>query len=279
VWMAKIKFGLPTILVPWSSQTMKYPDGVANHYEKRCFESLDHFLHGMPNVFKLYQSYYGNLPDDKFVLFRPFIDLSPYGQLREISHTPKILSARVMGEFYRQDLLVKSIPYLIKESPAVRVTLIVGQNPSQGREYFEKMIQMAERMGVAQYCDFVPHSLSQKQFAELITSHNIIYCLAVHDEGFSGTTLQAAYSGAVTIVQDTPEIDGILDHEVNVLRTEIGEESVRETLVFAVNNLELLQERFMRENRKKLKVYGKENMLKNLTKCYTGIFHHKRMGP
>jgi len=274
VWMAKIRFGIRSVLVPWSSQTMKYPNGVANHYEKRCIETLDYFLHGMPNVFKRYQSYYGNLPAEKYVFFRPLIDLSLYDQIRKISDTPKILSARVMGEFYCQDLLVKAIPYLVNKFPATKATFIIGQNPNQGREYFERMIQMAKALGVAQYCDFIPHSLSQAEFAELIKSHNIVYSLAVHDEGFSGTTLQAAYSGAVTIVQDTSDIDGILDHKLNVLRTKIDGKSVRETLLHAAGNLKSLQKRFARENRERLYAYGKENMIKNLTECYGKISLH-----
>ena len=168
VWMSKAKFGLPTAVMPWSYRTIKNPNKIANFYEKRCIESIDYFLHGMPNVFKLYQSYYGNLPDEKYIFFRPFIDLSPYDKIREINDTPRILSARVMGEYYRQDLLIKALPELIKQRPDLKVTLIIGKNPDQGRPYFNNMIELAKSLKVYEYCNFIPIRLSQSDLSELI---------------------------------------------------------------------------------------------------------------
>lgn len=270
VRMAKEKFGKPTVLMPWSIHTIKRPNKIANYYEKRCIETLDYFMHPMPNVFKLFQSYYGNLSDEKLVLFRTLIDLSQHDKARAVSKDPKILSARVMGEQYRQDLLIRALPSVTNEFPNTKVTLIIGQVPEQGKNYFENMIQLAKSLGVDRYCNFISTSLSQQEFAELIKSHNIIYSMSTHDEGFSATTIQAVYSGAIVIVRNIPEIDGIFEHNINVLRTEVNEKSLRESLLYAVRNIELLQERFIVEN-KKFRIYGKEDMLKNLIKCYEKI--------
>lgn len=275
VWMAKEKVGLRTIIVPWSINTIQNPNKIANYYEKRCIETLDYFMHPMPNVFKLFQSYYGNLPDEKFVLFRALIDLTQYDKARAVSKAPKILSARVMGEYYRQDLLIRALPAIVAEFPETSATLIIGQNPEQGRPYFEKMIQLSRQLNVAQYCTFIPHELSQSEFSELIKSHNIIYSIATHDVGFAGTTVQAAYSGAITIVRDTENIDGVLDHGVNALRVQVDENSVREALLHAARNLEELQQRFIKNNRG-LIVQGKRYMLKNLTSCYQRIFAQEK---
>ena len=181
------------------------------------------------------------------------------------------IRSRVMGEVYHQDLFVNALPSIIAEFPETKITLIIGQNPDQGRPYFQKMTQLARELNVDQYCTFIPHELNEREFTKLIKSHNIIYSIATHDAGFAGTTLQAAYSGAITIVRDIEYIDGVLDHGVNVLRTKVNGSSVRETLLYAARNLEKLQRRFI-QNNNKLILQSKKHMLKNLTDCYQFLF-------
>jgi phenylacetate-CoA ligase len=271
VWMAKRKFAISTIMLPWSPETLRISDPLVATYCQRCIDTLDYFMHGLPNIFRDFQSRFANLPDEKYVVFRPLIDLAPYKAWRQVTSSPKILSARVMGEYYRQDLLVKALPSVIHEFPDTQVTLIIGQNPDQGRPYFEKMIRLARELGVEKHCTFIPRSLSQKEFAELIKSHNIVYSIAIHDGGLASTVVQAAYSGAIAILRDTKWVDGVLDHGVNALRTQVDEESVRETLLYAARNLEELQRRFIQNNRGLL-AHDKRHMLKNLTDCYQRLF-------
>ena len=271
VWMAKRKFAISTIMLPWSPETLRISDPLVATYCQRCIDTLDYFMHGLPNIFRDFQSRFANLPDEKYVVFRPLIDLAPYKAWRQVTSSPKILSARVMGEYYRQDLLVKALPSVIHEFPDTQVTLIIGQNPDQGRPYFEKMIRLARELRVEKHCTFIPRSLSQKEFAELIKSHNIVYSIAIHDGGLASTVVQAAYSGAIAILRDTKWVDGVLDHGVNALRTQVDEESVRETLLYAARNLEELQRRFIQNNRELL-AHDKRHMLKNLTDCYQRLF-------
>ena len=271
VWMAKERFGLPTIIVPWSINSIHNPNKIINDYEKLCTDSCDYLLTSTPGVFKLFQSYYGNIPDNKFVLFKPLVDLSLYEGRRRISARPMILSARVMGDCYRQDLLIKALPILLKEAPDLQVSLIIGQNADQGKPYFDKMIRLAKSLGVYKYCNFIPKSLSQAEFADLIRTHNIIYAPAIHDVGFSCTALQAMISGAVVIAQVCPYTEDLLVHKKNLLRTHLNEKSVREILIYAVKNLVSLQEKFIKEN-EKFKMYEKDHMLKNLMDCYQKLY-------
>ena len=272
VWMAKTDYHLPATLMSWSIHTIREPDPVANAYERKCIRSLDYFMHPMPAVFKMFQKFYGEVPDEKLVIFRTLLDLSSYAVKRESVFPPRILSARVMGPFYRQDLLIWSLPDLVHMYPELKVTLIIGQSPEQGKSYFDDMKRLADELGVSGHCTFIPEALSQGAFSRLIQSHPIVYSMSVHDEGFSGTTIQAAYSGAVTIVNDIPEIDGIFDHNVHVLRTTPDEEAVKRTLIYAWENLETLSERF-RKNNAGLIRYGKEAMLQNLMQCYSRMIN------
>ncbi|MCK4787601.1 MAG: glycosyltransferase, partial [Desulfobacteraceae bacterium] len=271
VYMAKAKFGISTILLPWSPETLKIEDPLVTMYCQRCIDTLDYFMHGLPNIFRDFQARFTNLPDEKYVVFRPLIDLAPYETRRQVTSSPMILSSRVMGEYYRQDLLIKALPSVIREFPDTKVSLIIGQNSDQGRPYFEKMIQLARQLGVEQHCTFIPRSLSQLEFAELIKSHNIIYSIAIHDGGLASTVVQTAYSGGIAILRDTKWVDGILDHGVNALRTRVDEKNIRETLLYAARNVEELQRRFIRNNHG-LITQDKRHLLKNLLDCYQRLF-------
>lgn len=252
LWMAKRYFNLPTIVFPWSTLTIKFPDPNVNRRERECLETVDILLHPLPSVARMIEDFYDIQLNGRYVPVAGTagVDFKNYSQPRKVTKTPMILSARVMGSFYRQDLLVQALPELVKEFPDLMVTFLIGQNEQQGREYFNQMVKMAEHLGILKHCVFVSRSLNQEEFAESIKSHNIIYSLASHDTGLSYTSVVAGFSGAVTIVQDTPEIDGMLDHDVNVLRTRLDLGSVTETLRYAIKNIVPLQEKFIKNNMK-----------------------------
>jgi glycosyltransferase involved in cell wall biosynthesis/uncharacterized protein YnzC (UPF0291/DUF896 family) len=267
VWLAKEKFGLKTLVMPWSIHTIVDPNPRANAYEKKCLSSIDRFLYPLPEGFRYFQSFYGEMSADQLVHFKALVDLSYYETRREAYDKPRILSARVMGQLYHQDLLIKALPRFIRIFPETRVTLIIGQHASQGQAYFDQMKALAQELGVASYCDFIGRSLSKAEFAGLIKSHNVVYSVSSHDEGVSGTNIQSAYSGAITIIQKSNWVRGILEDRENVLQTPVDEQSVSDTLLYAGHHLVELQRRFSKDNRK-LKEYAKEVMMENLVQCY-----------
>lgn len=261
------RYHIPIIVSPWNTNTIDYPDPIANYYEKKCLEYTEYVLEGLHSRFKKFQSYYGNLKDEQFVLFKYLVDLSIYDKNpRKIISTPSILSARVMSASYRQDLLIKALPKLIRCYPNLKVTLLIGQSPEQGRPFFKKMYRLAEDMNVMNNCRFVDRSLNMNEFSTLINKHAIIYTSATHGSVFSATNLQAMYSGGIAISQENEDLD-ILMHGENYLQTKMNEEDVLCTLLYAVDNISLLQKKFIKNNRF-LKMYDKEHMLKNLIECY-----------
>ena len=261
--------------MPWSIETIRYPNKIANFYEKKCLSTVDRFLYPLPKGFKKFQDYYGEMRDDQLVHFKALVDLSFFDAHRKIIADPKILSARVMGEAYRQDLLIKALPKLVKHYPNIQVSLIIGQNPDQGRPYFDQMVALAKQLQVDSYCWFIDRTLSREEFAELIRTHNVVYSVAIHDVGFSSTNIQAAYSGAVTIIQDSDWVDGIFEDRVHVLKTQVDEQHVAETLMYAARHLERLQRKFIKNNRK-LKQFAKEPMMENLIRCYADLVESSR---
>ena len=271
VWLAKERFGLKTVVMPWSIHTILDPNPIANVYEKKCLSSVDRFLYPLPEGFRYFQSFYGEMTAGQLVHFKALVDLSYYEKRREIQDKPRILSARVMGQLYHQDLLIKALPRFVKAFPDTRVTLIIGQHVSQGQPYFDQMKTLAQKLGVAPYCDFIGRSLSKAEFSDQIKAHNIVYSMSTHDEGVSGTNIQSAYSGAITIIQKSNWVRGILEDRENVLQTPVDEQSVSDTLLYAGHHLVELQKRFLKNNRK-LKQYAKEVMMKNLVRCYEELY-------
>jgi phenylacetate-CoA ligase len=271
IWLSKTKYNLPTAIFPWSLDSIKNPNEIANHYEKLCIENVDTIFHALPNVFKKFNQFYGVIPEEKHV---PFIgvalDFSCFNKIRKISKSPRILSARMMGDVYRQDLLVQAMPELIYRFPDLKVTFLIGHNEAQGRPFFNKMMDLSKKLNVMDHCEFVPNSLDKSQFSDMIYEHNIIYSLASHDTGFSATSILSAYTGAITIVQDIEEIKGILENDENVLTTALDVDPLTDVISYAIENIENLQSRFIKNN-KFLEKYSIKNQMDLLGKTYTDM--------
>lgn len=269
LYMACEKYGLPTFMSPWSLRALAN-DSILRGRIQRCINLSDYFLNDL-RMFSAFSSVYANLTEDMCLpQFRLPLDLTPHHTLEKKDVTvPRILSARMMQESNHQDLLIHSLPGFFNQFPAGEVTLIVGQHAPQGKPYFEKMRALAAKLGVVDRCRWISRGLSQDEFSSLLKQHNIVYSVA-DDPGCSQTTIQAAYSGAVTIVKQNPMENGILDHGVNTLRADLTAASVQEQVLYAAANLATLQPRLAANNRK-FKNYSTEFTLPILCNEYDKI--------
>ena len=187
---------------------------------------------------------------NKCLEINPPLNLSLFHpeQVKDLSR-PRILSARTMRAQYHQDLLLYALPKLVQKFSNLRATLIIGQSAEHGKKYFNKMISLAKALNVSRYCTFIGRSLSQVEFSNLIKRHNIVYSVA-EDPGCSQTTVQAAYSGAITIVQEYPAEPELLVPNENILYTKLTRRSVLRTLYCAIRDMRTLQPKFYKNNRK-----------------------------
>jgi hypothetical protein len=171
-----------------------------------------------------------------------------------------------MGPNYHQDLLVNALPPIFDKYKDATASFIVGQSASQGRPYFIQMIDLAKSLEIYDRCNFIDRGLTQEEFSNLISDHNIVYSVC-DDPGCAQTTIQAAYSGAITIVKHNPLEDGILDHNVNVMKVHPKVQSVINSLDYSIEHLQELCTKFFYNNRK-LKEYSTEYTLPKLTALY-----------
>jgi hypothetical protein len=179
---------------------------------------------------------------------------------------PKILSARMMGAIYHQDLLINALQPMFSKYKNATATLIVGHNASQGMPYFKEMILLSKQLGIYDRCTFIDNQLPQAEFSKLIKEHNIVYSVC-EDPGCAQTTIQSAYSGAVTITRHNPLEDGILDHNVNVMKIHLKVSSIINSLDYCIEHLQELGPRLFHNNRK-LREHGTECTLPALTSRY-----------
>ena len=271
LWISKNIFKIPCAVTPWSTYSIKQPNVIVNYYEEKCLSVLDYFLYGMKSISKMFSDFYNNVGNYKYKEFRTLLPLELYSKKREVVKKPKILSIRVMTELYKQELLVKSIPDLCKLFPDLKVTFLIGQDPVQGKEYFQKMMELAENIGILEHCTFINRSLSQKELADLVYEHNIVFAVSSHDEGYSASATMAMLSGAITIVQDTIETKDELIHKKNLLKVDLTVESVYENLMYAIENIIELQNLFIKENKFLLK-FSKDKMINNLLSAYNEMY-------
>jgi glycosyltransferase involved in cell wall biosynthesis len=272
--IAKIKFNLPMVIIPWSTHNLKNGNKSTQTIENQALVNSDRILVGSKEIFNYYKTYYKEIKDEQFVLFRPLLPLELYHRLRIVSDIPRILSIRVMGNLYRQDLLIQVLSDIIKADSRTRATFLIGQHPDQGRNYYNRMVELAKKLNVFDYCTFIDSSLSKEEFAEQIYSHNIIYSIAEHDEGYAGSTTMAMYSGAITISQYAEATKNELQHDVHLLKVKVTEDDIRDKLIYAINNMEKLQERFIKNNQF-LSKFSKTKMIENLTNVYSFLMNNR----
>ena len=267
--IAKDLSRLPTFLSPWSTRALTKDKVLLGRIDK-CIKGASAFLTDKVSFFKLFQQTYNvNLKDRMYVQFRLPLDLSPFHDLdigTKDFAVPRILSARMMGAMYHQDLLVNALQPIFSKHKTATATLIVGHNTSQGLPYFNEMISLSKKLGIYDRCTFIDHQLPQAEFSKLIKDHNIVYSVC-EDPGCSQTTIQAAYSGAVTVVRYNPLEDGILDHNVNVMKVQLKVSSVINSLDYSIEHLQELGPRLFYNNRK-LRAHGTECTLPALTSRY-----------
>jgi hypothetical protein len=225
-------------------------------------------FHALPNLIKLFESFY-NIPlKHKHIKFVGLVqDLSSFYDCRNIISEPRILSPRLCGEVYHQDKLINILPHVFKKYGSIPVTVHIGHNKQQAQHYFEELIKLADNLLIKDKINFNDRVLSQTQYKKMILDHSIFYSIASGEHGFSTTTAEIATNGGIALVQNTEEIDGIIDDKINIIRTEIEEKQIFENICFAIeHNIDL--QKLFKKNNKKLIAYDWKTQSSILTKAY-----------
>lgn len=208
------------------------------------------FLNSLLNFFKQ--------PKTKAVFAGPPIRLYLYDNITPDTSTPKLLIARR----HYQDILIKALPKVMSMYPELKVTAYATFDRDS-----TAILKLAKDVGVYDKINFVHNILPQEDFSEIIKQHNIVRSMAP-DQGNSGTTMQAAYFGAATLVNNTPW--DFLKDGVNVIKCNLTVEDMQAKLIYAIKNIKVLCPMF-KKNNTFLRKWDAEETWKNLFSAYRAM--------
>lgn len=239
------------IVVPWSTWDITTNPCMFSRIE-RCLNLCDAV---MCNNTKFLNSLLDHYKQSrrKSVFSGPPVRLYLYKNSVPNTDIPRIYLPRR----YYQEIIFKALPKIISMFPNVMITALAP----------EKIKALSKTLGIFNKINFLPDMLAQEEFARQIQENNIIFSMAP-DGGTSGTTMQAAYSGAVTIVpKGLYWAKNFFKHGVNVLECNIDTHSIENTLIYAIRNLSTLCTTF-KKNNDFLKEWDAEITGKNLVSIY-----------
>jgi len=248
--------GKPGIVNPWSVW-----DIPSNKYmikrNSKCVNLCSYVMCNHPKFLNSLLAFFKQ-PKSKNVFAGPPIRLYLYDNHVPDTSVPRLLLARR----HYQDLLMMALPKVMKMFPKLEVTACATFDRDT-----EQIIKLTKSLGIYNKINFIYETLPQEQFATIMKQHNIIRTMAP-DQGNSGTTMQAAYSGSVTLVNKTKW--DFLQDNVNVIQCDLTVESMQDRLIYSIKNLKSLCEKFSKNN-KYLKKWDASETWKNLYAAYCSM--------
>lgn len=152
-----------------------------------------------------------------------------------------VLSNRNLLPIYNLSLLIRAIPFVLKEEPDVRF-LIAGDGVE--RKNLEEEAKSLNIDSSVQFFGHVPH----EKMADFLTKADIYVSTSLHD-GASVSLLEAMAAGAFPIVTDIPaNKEWITDGENGFLIPTDGETFLARRILDAIRNKPLLK-KIQRKNR------------------------------
>ena len=167
-----------------------------------------------------------------------------------------ILSNRNLLPLYNVSLLVRAIPYVLKEEPKTK--FIIAGDGSE-KEKLENKVKQLNVSSSVQFLGRVPH----QEMPNLLGQSDIYVSTSPHD-GTSVSLLEALASGAFPVVTDIPSNrEWIADGDNGFLVPKENENVLAKKIVEAIRDHRLLGEAH-EKNRKivELRAYWRENIKK-----------------
>lgn len=115
-----------------------------------------------------------------------------------LTNCPVVLSTRSFKPFYNIDIIIKTIPMVVKEIPDVKFVF----KKFEGEED-KKLMLLVKELGVEEYAIFVGRVNDHKQMVNFYNAADVFVSIPSWD-GSSASLLEAMACGAVPVVSDFP---------------------------------------------------------------------------
>lgn len=149
----------------------------------------------------------------------------------------------LLYELYGAEILVRAIPYVLKEYPAVKF-VFAGEGPLK-----EKFTEIGKAKGFADNMVF-PGFLALSDLASLMASSDIYVSTSLSDAGLAASTAEAMASELPVVVTDDPDnLIWIRENENGFIFPPGDSEKLAEKIIILAKN-KSLRENFGRQNRK-----------------------------
>lgn len=136
----------------------------------------------------------------KIITFSYGIDLEQIRQKKEINPQDKkqkiVISTRTLEPIYNLELLIRSVPKILKEMPEVKIWLI-----GSGREE-KKLKELASELRISQSIEFLG-KLSNQEVLDRLEKADVYVSTSLSD-GSSISLLEAIAKGVFPVVTDIP---------------------------------------------------------------------------
>jgi len=246
----------PGIVVPWSTWDIANKKGMMNPRIQRCLNMCAYVMCNNTKFLTTLLDHYKQ-PRRKALFSGPPVRIYLYKNFTPDTTEPRVHIPRS----YYQDIIFKALVNVFKSFPNLKVTAL-----SSGA-----IRQLTKELGIYSKINFLPEvMLSQFDFSEMVKRHNILFSIAP-DGGTGGTMMQSAYAGLVTITNHAVWNEGLFKHNTHAIFCDaITVEDITTKLLYSINNLETLCQRFSANN-KFIAQFDSAITGKNLIEAYKSL--------
>lgn len=251
--IAKAMTGMPLMMFPWGLEKLLGKDHVALHYEQQCLKQTDMLVFSQPLVNEFLACLHRVPPPHYRRCLCCSMDMEPFITKHDYTAPPAILAGRMLRSSCHQEQLALALPYILDRHPEAHVTFMYGLDDSpEARHVLDQIKITLEMHHCLDRCRFLTGFVGLDVFAEEVRNHNVAFTVSSGDMGLSNTNIYTCVSGALTLVGDTPLLDGVLDQHVHALRHGVQVPQILFALREACDNLATLGPRMAEANQDKL---------------------------
>jgi len=164
-----------------------------------------------------------------------------------IKNEKVILSFRGFKPVYNQNIIIQSIPQIVKKNKDVKFVFLLGITKSKE---LQESINFLKNQNVWENIIFIEKFLSEKELSILINLSDIVINIPKTDQ-FSVSLMETMASHTIPIISKLKVYEDILVNEKNALiLNETNENELSKKILYTIDNYEKLYEKIVHSNNK-----------------------------
>ena len=248
----------PKVLTPWGNDVYDWPkrSRLARWLVRSALQGADAISTNHPALASYLVPEFG-IPRNKVVSFSWGVDLTVFKQgyaeevealRRELeipADVPVVVSNRQMNAYWGIEEIVRAVPRVVEEFPAVVFVFLRGSGPA---EYESAMRHLAEEQRVARHVRFVSEFISPRQMAVFLNMAHIFVSVPYTDL-LSISVLEGMACGAIPVLSELDAYKTRVQDGENGFYVPVRDAAaIAERVIYCLKHPEL-KERIAKQNR------------------------------